>query len=179
MILILLAAASWGKDAPNPGPGTTLRYFTKVADGVYAGSKPKTAADFQFLQAQGIKYILQAHFLPWGTAREKNQATKFGMEFVAVPMNASPVPPSQKHVDEILSMMQKRQPIYLHCVLGRDRTSLLVALYRIYFQGESKEIAYQKMKTEGFPSNPFVHGLKVYFDRHLAMPSELAQLQPQ
>jgi protein-tyrosine phosphatase len=168
--LLVVAVVGWCEDAP----GTSLHYFTKVADGVYAGSKPKTDADFEFLRAKGVEHVLQAHFLPWGTGQEKRRAERFGMDFVALPMNASIWPPSEKHVDAVLRMMRTRQPIYVHCVLGRDRTSLLVALYRMYFEGVSKGKAYEEMKAEGFPSNVFVHGLKVYFDRHLERPAELA-----
>ena len=77
-------------------------------------------------------------------------------------MNASPIPPSQKHVDQILLTMRdkKLQPIYVHCVLGRDRTSLTSGLYRIYFLGVSKNDAWREMRQSGFKTWWILRGLK-------------------
>jgi hypothetical protein len=46
-------------------------------------------------------------------------------------MNASPIPPSEKHVDQILHTIHNKQfqPVYVHCVLGRDRIGLISCLY--------------------------------------------------
>jgi len=80
-------------------------------------------------------------------------------------------------VNEALRIMHTDQPIYLHCVLGRDRTSMLAGLYRIYFDGMTKEEAYRQMKAEGFRDVWFLHGLKEYFDKH-ADKRYLADLKP-
>jgi protein tyrosine/serine phosphatase len=95
------------------------------------GSKPRTDKDFEFLQSQHIRYILNARFLPYLSAFEKRQAERYGMRFLSGPMNASPIAPSEKHVNQILLALRNPQfqPIYLHCVLGRDRTSLISRLY--------------------------------------------------
>lgn len=177
LALICGVSASWA-DSQNNGAiaGTDLKHFTQIDTYVFAGSKPISEADYKFLHSKGIKYILQANFLPWLSGSERKKAARFGMEFMTVPMNASVIAPRQKHVDEILRIMRTRQPIYIHCVLGRDRTSLLGGLYRIYFEGFSKEKAYRLMKQEGFRQVFFLHGLKAYFDKHTAAPPQLADL---
>ncbi len=82
----------------------------------------------------------------------------------------------QRHVDAALRIMRTKQPIYIHCVLGRDRTGLLAGLYRLYFEGYSKQSDEQLMKNEGFRNVFFLSGLKRYFDRHTTVPTDLKNL---
>ena len=176
----MLACAStvvWAGIAdPDAAAGTSLKHFTQVDGQIFAGSKPTTDADFEFLRSKGVKYILQAQFLPGQNGAERKKAAKFGMAYKSVPMNASPIPPREKHVNELLRLMRTKQPVYIHCVLGRDRTSLLVGLYKMYFEGLSKEQTYKLMKEEGFREAFFLHGLKIYFEHHTKMPAELADI---
>ena len=125
----------------HPAPGTSIVRFTQVDVAVYRGSTPKTDADFRFLQSKHIKYILELKFLPFLTGPEVRKATTYGMVFLSVPMNASPVAPSEKHVDHILLTLRDRryQPIYFHCDIGRDRASFIGALYKMYFLGMSRQ----------------------------------------
>ncbi len=159
----------------HPSTGTFLRHFSQIGGNVYFGSKPHNDADFEFLRSHGIRYILEVHFLPGLTGPETKKARKYGIAFVSVPMNASPIAPSAKHVNDALQCMRaaKYQPIYLHCVLGRDRTSLLAGLYRIYFLDMPTDRAYQEMKASGFRNTWFLKGLKHYFDRNLTPSREL------
>jgi protein tyrosine/serine phosphatase len=53
------------------------------------------------------------------------------------------------------------QPIYVHCALGRDRTGLLVALYRVRQLGWSPAAAYQEMQSQRF--NRLLIGIDHYF----------------
>jgi len=152
--------------------GTTLVHFAKIDSQVFVGSKPRTDKDFEFLQSQHIKYILNAHFLPFFTGAEKKKAKKYGMQFLSVEMNASPIAPSEKHVDKILLTLRNPQfqPIYLHCVLGRDRTSLISGLYKTDFLGVSKQAAWGEMRESGFKTWWILRGLKSYFDKHAGHP---------
>ena len=74
--LLILAvcgtAAGWSEEVADP----QLKHFTKVDTAVFAGSKPTRDADFEFLKAQGVKYILQVNFLPGLTGKERKQAAK-------------------------------------------------------------------------------------------------------
>lgn len=94
------------------------------------------------------------------------------MTLITVPMNASPIPPFERHVNRILFTIRdpQFQPVYVHCVLGRDRTNLIAGLYKIYFLGVVRREAWQEMKQDGFPSWWFVHGLTVYFHKHADRP---------
>jgi Tyrosine phosphatase family len=163
--MLAFAGTLFAQHAKDRVAGTSLRYFAELDDGVYKGSKPKRHADFDFLQSQHIRYILEINFLPLLSGAERRQARKHGMTFISVPMNASPLAPSDKHVDRILCLLRDKEfhPIYFHCDLGRDRTSLIAALYAMYFKGMSPDDAWRTMKDYGFKDSWTLRGLKTYF----------------
>jgi hypothetical protein len=167
VIVLAFASALLAGSKQHPVPGTSLRYFAELDDGVYKGSKPKHEADFQYLQSLHIRYILEINFLPLLSGAERKKARKHSMNLIIVPMNASPLAPSEKHADRILCMLQDKQfqPIYFHCDLGRDRTSLIAALYAMYFKGMSSDDAWRTMNDYGFKDSWTLHGLKAYFNK--------------
>jgi Tyrosine phosphatase family len=156
----------------HPAPGTHLVRFQQLDEGVYKGSKPKTDADYEFLQSKGVKYILQLRLFPGLNAWERRKAKKHGMILLTGTMSASPAQPSKKNVDAILCFMRNKryQPIYIHCDLGRDRAMLITGLYEMYYKGKSKEEAYKEMKYYGFNDGWGLAGLKNYFEQHSRQP---------
>jgi protein-tyrosine phosphatase len=163
LLLMICICASSAQEVP---PGVKIAHFERVDAGVFAGSKPHTEADFEFLQSLGVRYIVSTRFLPLLSGSEKRHARRYGMTLLSMPMNASPIPPRQKHVDQILQTLRKDQPVYVHCVLGRDRTGLIAGLYRIRYLGVSKDEAWEQMKESGFHTWWFTRGLNVYFKKH-------------
>jgi hypothetical protein len=144
-------------DAPTPSEaptvaGTTLVHFGKVGDGVYKGSKPKTDADYEFLQTQHIKYILDLELLLSLGHSEQKKAKRHGIVLLHARINASPISPSEKRIERILAVLKdsRHHPIYFHCAYGRDRTSLVAALYKVYFLGMSPQDALRYMDESGY-----------------------------
>jgi protein-tyrosine phosphatase len=148
--------------------GTTLVHFGQVDDGVYKGSRPKTNADFEFLQSRHIKYIVDLQFLPFLHWSEQKKAKRYDIEFIPARMNASPVSPSQQHVEAIMAILRDKryQPVYFHCALGRDRTSVIAALYKMYFLGMSQQDARQYMLESGYKVSWVRSGLARYLKKH-------------
>jgi hypothetical protein len=166
LVLVMIPAIAWCGE--HPAPRTKIVHFSEVDDGVYKGSKPKNDADFRYLQSKHIRYILNLNFLPLFSIEERRKARKYNIVYLRVPMNASPVPPSEEHVAEALRILGDKRfhPIYFHCELGRDRTSLIAALYRMYFRGMSQQDAWKEMKADGYKDWWGIHGLKSYFEKH-------------
>jgi hypothetical protein len=156
----------------HPAPGTHLIRFQELDEGVYKGSKPKTDADFEFLQAKGIKYIVNLKVFPWINNWEKHKAKKYGMTLLTGTISASPMEPSENHVNAVLCLLRDKRyhPIYFHCDLGRDRAMLIVGLYEMYYKGKPKEEAYKEMKYYGFKDDWTLAGLKNYFEKHSQQP---------
>jgi Tyrosine phosphatase family len=152
----------------HPAAGTSIVRFEQLDDGVYKGSKPKTEADYQFLQSLHIKYIVELRLFPLIHEGEKRAAKAHGMTLLFGTMNASPIEPSKAHVDQVLCLLrdQRYHPIYIHCDLGRDRAALISGLYYLYYRGVTKEQAWEHMKHFGFKDDWSLRGLKNYFDIH-------------
>ena len=156
--------------------GSKLKYFSSVDDGVYKGSRPKSDADYRFLQSLHVKYIVDLQFLPLMSLSEKRKAKKYGITLITGSMNASPISPSEKHVNKILAILVNEQyhPVYFHCKLGRDRTAIIAALYKMYFLGmppqEAKE--YLRQSGYGFKYGWLRSGLTRYLKNHPTPPPE-------
>jgi hypothetical protein len=159
--------------------GTTLLHFGMVDDGVFKGSKPRTEADYRFLQSKNIKYILDLELLPSLRHSERKKAQRFGIALIQTRINASPFSPSEEHIERILALVRNRryQPIYFHCALGRDRTSLIAGLYKMYFLGMSQGDAWRYMKDSGYKDGWIRSGLKRYLEKHPDPPPALLSSQ--
>jgi protein tyrosine/serine phosphatase len=155
--------------------GTTLTHFGQVDEGVYKGSRPRTSADYRFLQSRHVKYIVDLQFLPFLHLSEQKKAKQYGIVFIPARMNASPVSPSEKHVETILAILKDKRyhPVYFHCALGRDRTSLIAALYKMYFLGMSQQDAWRYMNESGYKDAWVRGGLKRYLEKHPTPPPAL------
>jgi Tyrosine phosphatase family len=172
--LIFLAAAS-AVAAPSEShlpPGTSIKRFGEIDQGVYKGSKPRTDADYRFLKSKNIKYILDLKFFPLLYRLEKRKGDKYGMVVIPATINASPLAPSKEHVRQILCVLadKKLRPNYFHCSVGRDRTSLIATLYQIYFKGFPPEEALAEMKRLGFKDDWTLHGLKKFLKEYSTSP---------
>ena len=168
-------------DAPDPAlqqtAGSKLKHFSMVDDGVYKGSRPKSDADYRFLQSLHVKYIVNLHVLPFLGQAEKRKAKKYGISVITGTMNASPISPSEKHVNKILAIVRSEQyhPVYFHCKLGRDRTIIIAALYKMYFLGMSPQEAQQYLRQSGygFKFGWLRSGLTRYLKNHPIPPPDL------
>ena len=132
--------------------GSKLKYFGAVDVGVYKGSRPKSDADYQFLQSLNVKYIVDLQVIPFMSLPEKRKAKKYGITVITGTMNASPISPSEKHVKKIMAILrdERYHPVYFHCKLGRDRTAIIAALYKMYFLGMPPQEAEQYLRQSGY-----------------------------
>jgi len=156
----------------HPAPGTKLTRFEKIDDGVYKGSEPKNDADYRFLQSQHIKYIVAMKFLPLLDRLEVHKAHQYGIVVIPITMNASTIPPAEKHIRHILCLLSDKRlrPVYFHCTIGRDRTALIATLYEIYFLRMPAERARDEMKRFGFRQSWTLSGLSDYLSKHANSP---------
>jgi hypothetical protein len=158
----------------HPAPGTSIVRFAQVDVGLYKGSKPKTDADYKFLRSKNVKYILDLKFFPFLYRLETRKARKYGMIVIPVTINASPIAPSEKHVDQILCKLadKRLRPLYFHCSVGRDKTSLIATLYELNYLDLPAEDAWGEMIRFGFKDDWTLRGLKTYLENHLSSKSK-------
>ena len=178
VLLVCLGAVHAPCQILTQTAGSKLKHFSMVDDGVYKGSRPKSDADYRFLQSLHIKYIVNLHVLPFMGIPEKRKAKKYGITVITGRMNASPISPSEKHVNKILATLrdERYHPVYFHCKLGRDRTSIIAALYKMYFLGMPPQEAKQYLRQAGygFKFGWLRSGLTRYLKNHPTPPPEPA-----
>jgi protein-tyrosine phosphatase len=164
-------------DVGQTAADSKLKYFAEVDDGVFKGSRPKSDADFRFLQSLHVKYIVDLQALSLLTRFERVKAKKYGITVIPGLMNASPISPSEKHIDKILAILrdERYHPVYFHCKFGRDRTAVIAALYKMYFLGMTPQEAMQYLHDSGyaFTFGWLRSGLTRYLRKHPTPPAEL------
>jgi hypothetical protein len=141
--------------------------------GIFEGRKPTSNADFAALRQHGIRTIVSVQAMAGAVNRERRHAQQTGFCFRNVPIVASPFGPREQNVKAALEIMAtpSLRPIYVHCLLGRDRTEVLLALYRVYYENWTPEAAWQHMLRGGGFKSWGLPGFKRYFWRHSKKPS--------
>jgi len=108
----------------------------QVSDILYRGAQP-TSEGFQQLEKQGIKTVVNLRSMH--SDRDELKGAK--LDYIHIEMQAWD--PEQDQVEEFLKIITDpaRQPVFVHCQHGADRTGAMVAVYRIVVQGWTKEKA--------------------------------------
>jgi protein tyrosine/serine phosphatase len=86
------------------------------------------------------------------------------MNYIAAPIGFYPERDGSPERAVRLLTNERLYPIYVHCELGRDRSGLVVGLFRVRCQGWSVCAAYAEMQWFGF--NERLRGLDRYFWNH-------------
>ncbi len=117
----------------------------KVSDGLYRGAQPEEEG-FAELEGLGIKTVVCLR--RWHDDEDEIEGTKLG--YVAIPMNTWE--PSKENVLKFLKVATdaEKQPVFVHCQHGADRTGTMIAIYRIVVEDWSKEEAMEEMREGDF-----------------------------
>jgi hypothetical protein len=167
--------------------------FRIVSDGVYAGGNPTSKADGdqgkQALVDLGIRGIIslqggdidgtwKGKFSQWNQKGEHPEAIaeeqayfeSHGLHWSNYPLNShAPITPAEDHdITEALKEMSfatAKDPVFLHCEHGADRTGLLIALFRVYHEGWAPDLAYEEWLANGhgWLARKFTYFLDDYF----------------
>lgn len=166
--LALLAAGALlvpacGPEEPRPVTSTTtqraiaqrlagvpgLDNFARVNPGLYRGAQP-TEEGFRQLKAMGVRTVIdfRSHH------STKAQVESAGMTAVEIPLKAdlSSVPPDDEALRKFFEVVldPARQPVYIHCAFGKDRTGTMAAIYRLEVDHWTAEEALQEMEAFGY-----------------------------
>jgi protein tyrosine phosphatase (PTP) superfamily phosphohydrolase (DUF442 family) len=127
----------------------------KINDGLYRGAQPNEQG-LEELKKLGITTIVDLRAEDRGKSEwERQQADKLGMRFVHIPI-AGFAAPTNEEVAQFLSLFSDpQQKIFVHCLLGEDRTGVFVATYRMSVQKWPVTQAMREMNSFGF--NGFWH----------------------
>jgi hypothetical protein len=107
-----------------PDPDIALGYFTR-----------ETIKESEMCRQLGVRYVF------------------LGPDLISRKRLPHDRPPA---IDRFLALMDDPEtyPVLLHCRAGLHRTGVMVAVYRMEYQGWSHEDAYMEMKANGFADWP-------------------------
>lgn len=119
---------------------------------VFRGNQP-TAEGYQTLSRLGIRTVINLR----SRHGEKAAVEAAGMRSIEFPL-AMAERISTADIRKIVRAMADpaNQPVFVHCALGRDRTGVVVAAYRMEVEGWSRIDAEQEMQAFGF-NDAWIH----------------------
>ena len=142
----------WGQ----PVESKYIKNFYKVGNGVYRSGQPSAEA-FKEMEQMGIKEVLNLR----NYHSNKDEAKGTNLKLNRVAMNAH-----DSDWDELVKALQiiknRKGPIVIHCWHGSDRTGLVVALYRIVFQGWTKDDALDELEHGGYGYHKIYSNIKAF-----------------
>ncbi|MBW2457026.1 MAG: tyrosine-protein phosphatase [Deltaproteobacteria bacterium] len=146
----------WALPLDKPG----LPNLHKVSDELYRGAQP-TAAGMGELATLKVRTVVNLRLLH----SDRKLLRGFSLDYEHVRMEAWEA--EDDEVIEVLKLLidPAKQPVFLHCKHGADRTGLVVAVYRIVVQGWSKEDAIAEMTEGGFGHHSVWHNLVEYLEQ--------------
>ena len=160
---LALPACGAGEEAPKPPPASTahrsiaerlpgvpgVENFARMNARLYRGAQP-TEEGFRRLREMGIKTVID--FRSNHSTRKQVEAA--GLVPVEIPLRADfeAVPPTEAEVRRFFEVVldPARQPVYIHCAFGKDRTGTMAALYRMEVDGWTPEEAIEEMEAFGY-----------------------------
>jgi tyrosine-protein phosphatase SIW14 len=126
------------------------------------------AAGLQDLKALGVSTILNLETEAKPVEREAAYASDLGLRHISRPMDWL-TEPSDAFIDELLNILDDptEEPLFIHCKHGKDRTGLVIGLFRVERQGWAPKKAYAEMLSYGF--SPQLKALDGYFRKRTGM----------
>jgi protein tyrosine phosphatase (PTP) superfamily phosphohydrolase (DUF442 family) len=115
--------------------------FARVSENLYRGGQP-SKRNLELLRSLGVTTVINLRREDESTWRaEEAEALRLGMHFMHFPFYGI-FGADKLFVERILSEMKKGH-VYIHCKNGRDRTSLMVALYRVLEEDWDPHVAWK------------------------------------
>jgi len=178
MVILLLSLAlqispflTTPAQAQTISSSATLVNFSQVSDGIYRGGRPDFSA-FPLLQKYHVKTVIDLQggdanipFFGWlmddfepgekpaMIAQERALSLQLGFQFANYPLSSIKNVSSTetKWINQILALMADpvNQPVFIHCEHGHDRTGLIIALYRVFYEGWTANAAHDEMMQMG------------------------------
>jgi tyrosine-protein phosphatase SIW14 len=146
--------------------------LAKVEDGVWRSGQPLERDQWNYLYSTlGIRHIVKLNFESEGSDQGAVAAGMVvhtlsiqpaGDEDLINAVTNAFTGPDQTMLDEAERVLEQQTNVLVHCTRGRDRTGLVIGIFRVKAEGWSKEAAYSEMLEHGF--TPQLHGLHEYWE---------------
>lgn len=128
----------------RPVPSESLSNWYQVDEDVYRSEQP-TRRGFVEIRERGIRTIVNLRH----RHSDAELTEGLGFHLVEVPMRAPFL--RERHVVAALKAIREApKPVLFHCHRGADRAGAVTAMYRIVFQGWTKDEAIEELKRGGY-----------------------------
>lgn len=137
--------------------------FHSVNPDLYRGGQPQDLEDLICLQSVGIKTVISLIIEePKTIVWERAQTKALGMNFYSFPMSGIFSPRNSTVAKIFKELLEPNHfPVYIHCMHGKDRTGLIMGLYRVWLDGWTPKDAWEEMLQLEFDQR--LLGLTHYF----------------
>jgi protein-tyrosine phosphatase len=126
-----------------------IKRFIKVNDKLYRGGAPSVSDVVNLHKHFGIKKIVSLDGL---VGNKIDRITKLlGINHIIIPLDANKIEPlAQLTSYNLYDLLMKGGPTYVHCLEGKDRTGMVIAMFKCKFMNVSCQDAIQEAKSIGF-----------------------------
>lgn len=127
----------------------TIRRFLKVVDGLFRGSAPTPEDVVNLYEHFGIRKIvsLDANV----AAKIERIVQALGIEHIIIPINGlDPRPLLDLMSLDLKVLLLKGGPTFVHCLAGKDRTGMVIAMFQCKYLGMSYADAVDEAYQIGF-----------------------------
>jgi protein tyrosine phosphatase (PTP) superfamily phosphohydrolase (DUF442 family) len=131
--------ATWAR----PVSSELLKNFYRIDDKLYRSAQPNKKG-FEELKTLGIRNVLS-----FRDHHSDDEGKDSGLNLYRVEMDAGDVTTEQV-VEALRIIRNSKGPVLIHCWHGSDRTGLISAMYRIVFQGWSKDESIDELMHGGY-----------------------------
>ena len=135
----------------------TIPNFNRVESWLYRGARPD-AEGVRMLRSIGIRTIvtLERGWFekePPEVQKERQLAEQAGIQFIHVPLHPFFNPRSDE-IRKVLSIVMDTalHPVFIHCRKGKDRTGIIIAVFRVRHQNWAVQPAYEELESFGHRS---------------------------
>jgi protein tyrosine phosphatase (PTP) superfamily phosphohydrolase (DUF442 family) len=129
-------------------------------------SEKQTQSILNYLKSKGVKAIINLDSDTSVLKRYRKLLNEAGLYELYIPMNSEKVP--NKNEWELIKKAMK-EPVYIHCRWGADRTGAIIGKYLVDIKGYSQRDAWKAIITGGSHSGIIGGFKKVKMNRKLLL----------
>jgi protein tyrosine phosphatase (PTP) superfamily phosphohydrolase (DUF442 family) len=142
LIVLLLAVTGCGTVGRNEAG---IENFDQVSPTVFRGAQP-TQEGIHTLAGLHVQTIINLR--DGDDSREAQMVRDAGMTYFRLPWDAETV--TVADANRFLQLLAKApKPVFVHCLVGRDRTGLAIAAYRVCVEGWTEQAAIADLFDHG------------------------------